>query len=406
MNAQLKALGEELHAKREALAKIFADNKDENGNLKGLSEETRTEIRKRNDELTELGKKFDEVREVVEIEQVLKSRQPEPTGRVEFKGGEQTPQILVNKTIGELTAEDAAFKQWAAGGSKGMASVTLPGVTLKTTMSTSAGFAAPNDRTNTVIYSAQRRPVVADLIPSDPTSLSVIKYMEETTFTNSADTVAESGTKPESALAFTERSVLVEKIATTLPVTDEQLMDVPSIRGIIDNRLTLMLMLTEEDQLLSGSGTTPDLVGFLSKSGVQTQAKSSDTVPDAVYKGMTLVRHTGFAEPSAAVFHPNDWQGIRLLKDSNGNYIWGNPAEAGPERIWGLGVVVTTAMTEDTCLLGDFRMFSHISRRMGLTIDVGYVNDQFVKNQKTIRAEERLSLEIYRAAAFCKVTGI
>lgn len=408
----------ELDAKRKALADLFQAKPD----LDFTSDEVE-DIRRKNAELSDLGAKYDVLAEVEAIAARTKAAYDlasRPVAAVPFQTGDprdlaameasmwqQQPQ---RKSLGQQFVEhDGYTKSGHTGGPRfsfDLDKVDLTEAFFKATL-TETGYVPANPRTNIVIPSAQRRLVVADLIPQTTTTLQIINYMRETTFTNAAAAVAEGATKPESTLAYTQISSPVQKIATTLPLTEEVLDDVPSMQSMVNDRLALMVLLEEEVEILSGSGTPPDLTGFYNTSGIQTQAKSTDPAPDAAYKAMTLVRNTvGFADPSAWIFHPTDWQNIKLLRTTTGEYIWGNPAEVGPDRLWGLPVVQTIAATLGTGLTGDFRMYSHISRRMGLRIDVGFINDDFTKNLLRIRAEERLSLEVYRPTAFCTVTGL
>jgi HK97 family phage major capsid protein len=396
----------------------FLDDHKVDGNLK-MTQDEADEFQARQKELGEATKKWEQLRESDEgfqktREMLRRANLPNYSGIPHPNGGGDPGGYQGSvKSLGELVTEAEEFKNYKSHTNQGVAEFALDfpqfgfdGAEMKTTITTAAGYAPFSPRLPRVVDSAQRRPVVATLIPNTQVEQAVILFMEETTFTNNAAPVAENAAKPESALAWTQRSQPMEVVATYVPVTNQQLDYVPQMQSTIENRLRLMLELAEETQLLSGSGTSPQLLGFYNKSGVQTQAKGSDPVPDALYKAMTKVRHTGFAEPTGHVLHPNDWQDIRLLRTADGIYIWGNPSEEGPERVWGKPVVVTTAATENTGLTGDFQLYSEIFRKMGVRVVFGRINDDLVKNKQTVLIEEYVCLVVYRAAAFCLETGI
>jgi HK97 family phage major capsid protein len=307
------------------------------------------------------------------------------------------------KSFGQLFTESKAYK----GRTGSVGPEARIDVELKTLMTTAAGWTPESTRTGRVVDFATRPVQVTDIIPQTTTTQAAVVYMEETTFTNNAAEAAEGAAYGEAALALTEQSATVRKIAVFIPVTDEQLEDEPQVRGYLDNRLPFMIRQRLDSQLLVGNGTAPNLRGLNNVVGVQTQAKGTDTTPDAIYKAMVKVRTVGFAEPNAVIMHPNDWQDIRLLRTADGLYIWGNPSEAGPERIWGLTIAQAVAQTENTAIVGDFATFSELAVRRGVDVQVSNSHDTyFTSGKQAVRADMRVGFVVYRPTAFCLTTGI
>ena len=103
------------------------------------------------------------------------------------------------------------------------------------------------------------------------------------------------------------------------------------------------------------------------------------------------------------ILHPTDWANIELLKDTQGRYIIGNPQGTIAPTLWGRRVVATQAMTQDTALVGAFRLGAQIFDREDANIVVSTENqDDFIYNRVTIMAEERLALADYRPEARVK----
>ena len=327
------------------------------------------------------------------------NRQPLPGSPIDIK--EQ-------KTVGQLITEHETFKKWLGGSRDGkieLAEVSIN--SLKTLFQTSAGWLPESIRIGQVVDAVTRPLQILDIMPVGQTGMANIVYMEETTRTHAAAERTEGAAAAESTFVLTERTSPVREIADSIPVTDIQLEDVAMVSSYLDGRLRFGIRQRFDTQIISGNGLAPNLEGILNVTGIQTQAKGADPIPDAVFKAMTLVRVTGRAVPTHYVTHPNDWQEIRLLRTADGIYIWGNPSEAGPERIWGLPVVQNESLTENTGLVGSFEpAWISLFERRGVVIERGFVGTQFTEGKQTIRGSMRAALVVFRPAAFSTVTGI
>lgn len=392
---------DEIAAKQSALA----------GMLDGITDLTGTkaadrvaEVRQANQELADLAAKRDETQELVNIEKAAKDavKITRQGARLQTGGDqpEQGEQASATKSLGDLIREAGVKSGFR--GSLGEMSHAEAMKTLSTTADMS-----PQTQRLPLVLDAQESRTTADLMLQGTTSAAAIEYYEETTFTNAAVEVDEGGLKPEAAVDFTLRTDAVRKIAVWVPVTDEMLADNAGFESYLRGRLGFMVKQREERQLLVGDGTAPNISGILDRSGVQTQALGTDTRFDAIFKAISKVRNVGFAEPTAIVIHPNDWEPMVLDKYLEGRYLIGNPASETAARVWGLEVRVTSQITEGTALVGAFRPDAQIFRKGGLELAISDSHsDYFIYNKQVIRVEERVAAVWYRASAFCLVTGI
>ena len=322
-------------------------------------------------------------------------------------------------TVGDIVINSAVYKSLVAGGIGGGEWKSGPiEIDTKGTVTTTGGTTVmtPPQFQPGIVPTLFQRLSVADLIATGTTDSPVIKYLEETTATNAAAVVAEGTAKPESTLAFTDRTDLVKKIATYMPVTDETLEDAPALRSYINQRLGYFIQQKEEDHLLNGTS-----VGIFQRS-LSTYARG--TVDDnalAIFKAMNGARGSFFVDPEGLIIHPTNWQAIRTAKDSQGQYYGGGPfygpygGPQGPassnqfsaDNLWGVPVIVTSAITVGTALFGPFRTGAQIFRKSGITLEATNSHGTyFTSDITTIRAEERLALAVYRPSAFVQVTGL
>lgn len=306
------------------------------------------------------------------------------------------------RSIGKEVTEDEKFQAWLKdGGDKSRIRVGVKAITSITSGNGAAGDLIVPQRNPGIIRQPDRAMTIRNLLTVGRTTSNSIEFVQETGFTNSAATVAEGALKPESSLAFTLQTTPVRTIAHWIQASKQILQDVPALESYIDTRMRFGLEIEEENQILSGDGTGQNLLGLIPQSTPYdlTRTRPGDTRIDIVRRAMTQVRLAEY-RADAILLHPSDWEEIELTKTNEGAYIWANPRGLLGPTLWGLPVIDTTAVEEGEFLVGNFQMAAMLWDREDAVVDISTEDrDNFVKNMVTIRAEERLALEVSRPEA-------
>ncbi len=262
----------------------------------------------------------------------------------------------------------------------------------------------------------QRPTIVRDLFPNEnmPTG-DQLSYAAQSGFDNAAAAVAQAtsatlpanSVKPQSSIAWQRRTADAEYIATWMATTRQALADETQTASLIDNQGRLMIRIVEDDQLLNGNGTSPNLRGVRNASGIQTLDLTANDNLDGIRTARRLVK-TGVSrlDPTFIVINPIDSEEVDVLKDGNGQYRGGNPIGnfGFNQPIWRLTRAESEAIPSGRALVGA-REGATVYERQPLTVLTADQHaDFFVRNLVVILFEERLAFPIYFPTAFVDVT--
>lgn len=263
----------------------------------------------------------------------------------------------------------------------------------------------PIDRIPQITPEPRQQLTVRDLLFQSQTTQAVVDFVKVGIPMTIASPVPEGSVKPENALQFNSSSEKVRTIATWIPASKQILDDMTELANFINNSIGYYVDLAEEQQLLFGDNTGENLHGLVPQAWLWSGSGVGYTQIDVLGQAIRSLEMMKELTPTFAVLNPSDWWTMKLLKDSLGRYILGDPQSQAPPRVFDLDIVSTTSMAPGTFLVGSGSpVASEIRDRMELTIEISTEHmDYFIRNLVAVRGEKRLALVVKRPGSY--VTG-
>lgn len=303
----------------------------------------------------------------------------------------------VHESIGSLLKEKSEELQAMKEKSGASVQITLKAVGTMALSTNTTGQIPQADREAGITRIVRRNPFILELVNVGSIMSNVWEWVEQKNAEGGADMTAEGAKKSQADFDLVVASANVKKVTAFIKVTKEMLDDVELMRSEIDQELTELIQLKIDDQLLNGTGLTVNLNGINTTATTYAAGAFALAIPtpnkwDVLRTAINQVR-TNLFEPTHIVLHPTDMTSMELTKATDGQYIMPPFSTADGSTVSGIRIVANTGVAIGSFLVGDFSK-AGVRFKEGLTINVGYENDDFTKNLVTILAEARLVLRV------------
>lgn len=266
------------------------------------------------------------------------------------------------------------------------------------------------DRRPGIVTAPQRRFTIRDLFSQIRTASNLVEYVRELVYTNNAGPQYD-GTSPapqtegvvknESGITFELEQAAVVTIAHHITASRQVLSDAPMLERYLNDRLLYGVKIEEEDEILNGDGTGAQLNGLINQATAFTGGATNQSALDTLALSIAQLA-VGDYMASGFILNPMDWwsSAIRLKKNSQGDYILGDPQAMGEPRLWGLPCVITNTMPAGSFVTLDAPRTGYVADREDANVRMSDQHaDNFTRNLVTILCEERLSLIVEQPRA-------
>jgi HK97 family phage major capsid protein len=258
-----------------------------------------------------------------------------------------------------------------------------------------------------IIANPARKLHVRDIpaLPKGTTTGTRFDYLKESGAGEGAIApVAETATKPQIDLDLVEATAPVEVIAGWLRISNKMLNNVPGLISFLQARLLEKLLIVEDDQLINGNGTSPNISG-ITDTGNFTAASASQALAKIEQLVLSISQLEELERTADAILlRPSDFWAMALTKAStSGEYdLPGIVTFADNQlRIAGVPAYRTTAMTADKYIVGDFGMGAMLLQRSAPRIELFREDGTNVRENKvTVRVEEEIAFPIFGSDYF------
>lgn len=226
--------------------------------------------------------------------------------------------------------------------------------------------------------------------------------------------------KPANEYGWTLFKTYVMTYAATVILTDEFAEDVQPIVDAIRDQLGIDVNMAFAQSLATGVNTilNADITGLFNLAGINTRIHrgasayvapltgtpspfaATDDYRITFERAVLDLRRFGFS-PDYILTSYAIQDAMTFQLDQYGKKRY-SEAELG--KILGATVTAGQEVPDTKAMVGDFGMAVRGLNRTALVIDMGYVNDQFVRDQFTLRGRRRGGLKAMRPYALEKIT--